>query len=69
MSYKETAHPEIFRAEAEEAILPDDLDKLVEELHHLARQGETSAILHLLDETIPDGNLQAAPPLDLTALI
>jgi FlaA1/EpsC-like NDP-sugar epimerase len=69
MDYKKTAHPEIFRAEAEEAILPDDLDRLVEELHHLAREGETSAILHLLDETIPDGNLQAAPPLDLTALI
>jgi FlaA1/EpsC-like NDP-sugar epimerase len=69
MNYKKTTHPEIFRAEAEEAILPDDLDRLVEELHHLARNGETAAILHLLDETIPDGNLQAAPPLDLTALV
>ena len=69
MEYKKTDHPEIFRAEAEEAILPDDLDKLVEELHHLARDGEASAILHLLDETIPDGNIQAAPPLDLTSLV
>jgi FlaA1/EpsC-like NDP-sugar epimerase len=69
MEYMKTTHPEIFRAEAEEAILPDDLGKLVEELHHLARQGESSAILHLLDETIPDGNLQAIPPMDLTALV
>ena len=67
MEYKKTDHPEIFRAEAEEAILPDDLGKLVEELHHLARDGEASAILHLLDETIPDGNIQAAPPVDLTS--
>jgi hypothetical protein len=35
----------------------------------LAREGESSAILHLLDETIPDGNLQAIPPMDLTALV
>jgi FlaA1/EpsC-like NDP-sugar epimerase len=69
MEYMKTTHPEIFRAEAEEAILPNDLGKLVEELHHLAREGESSAILHLLDETIPDGNLQAIPPMDLTALV
>ena len=69
MEYKKTDHPEIFRAVAEEAILPDDLDKLVEELHHLARDGEASAILHLLDENIPDGNIQATPPVDLTSLV
>ncbi len=69
MAYKKTDHPEIFRAVAEEAILPDDLGKLVEELHHLARDGEASAILHLLDENIPDGNIQAAPPVDLTSLV
>ena len=69
MEYKKTTHPEIFRAEAEEAILPDDLDKLVEEFHHLARESETSAILHLLDETIPDGKIQATPPMDLTSLV
>ena len=69
MEYKKTDHPEIFRAVAEEAILPDDLGKLVEELHHLARDGEASAILHLLDENIPDGNIQATPPVDLTSLV
>ena len=69
MEYKKTDHPEIFRAVAEEAILPDDLGKLVEELHHLARDGEASAILQLLDENIPDGNIQATPPVDLTSLV
>jgi FlaA1/EpsC-like NDP-sugar epimerase len=69
MQYKKTEHPEIFRAEAEDAILPADLDKLVEELHHLARESEAAAILHLLDESIPDGKIQAAPPLDLTSLV
>jgi FlaA1/EpsC-like NDP-sugar epimerase len=69
MEYKKTTHPEIFRAEAEEAILPSDLDRLVDELHHLARDGEASAIVQLLDETIPDGSIQATPPVDLTSLV
>jgi FlaA1/EpsC-like NDP-sugar epimerase len=69
MEYKKTQHPEIFRAEAAEAILPADLNKMVEELHKLARENEATAILHLLDESIPDGKIQAAPPLDLTSLV
>jgi FlaA1/EpsC-like NDP-sugar epimerase len=69
MEFNKTTHPEIFRAEAEEAILPDNLDKLIEELHQLARDGETASIIHLLDETIPDGNIQATPPMDLTSLV
>jgi FlaA1/EpsC-like NDP-sugar epimerase len=69
VEYKKTEHPEIFRAEAEEAILPADLDKLVEELHHLARESEVSAILRLLDESIPDGTIEVTPPMDLTSLV
>ncbi len=67
MDYKKTTHPEIFRAEIEEAILPPDLDKLVEEFNQLASESEASAILHLLDETIPDGKIQAVSPVDLTS--
>jgi FlaA1/EpsC-like NDP-sugar epimerase len=69
MEYKKTAHPEIFRAEAEEIILPDDLDKVIEELHQLARDGADSTILHLLNKTIPDGNIQADSQIDLTSLV
>ncbi len=69
MEYGKTTHPEIFRAVAEETVIPHDLDKVVEELHHLSQEGETSAVIHLLDETIPDGNIRAAPPADLTSLV
>jgi FlaA1/EpsC-like NDP-sugar epimerase len=69
MEYQKTTHADIFRAESEETVIPTDLDKTVEELHLLARDGETSAILHLLDETIPDGSVQTAPPTDLTTLV
>ncbi|MFH1523506.1 MAG: nucleoside-diphosphate sugar epimerase/dehydratase [Chloroflexota bacterium] len=69
MKYQKTAHADIFRAESEETIIPTDLDKTIEELHCLARDGETSTILPLLDEIIPDGSVQNAPPTDLTTLV
>ncbi|HVM70265.1 MAG TPA: nucleoside-diphosphate sugar epimerase/dehydratase [Anaerolineales bacterium] len=69
MQYQKTSHPEIFRAEAEEAILPHDLDKIVDELNHLAHEGEVTTIIHLLDETIPDGKIRVTPPADLTSLV
>jgi FlaA1/EpsC-like NDP-sugar epimerase len=69
MEYQKTAHTEIFRAECDETIIPAELEKTVEELSMLARDGETAAILHLLDEVIPDGSVETAPPTDLTALV
>ncbi|MEZ0394888.1 MAG: nucleoside-diphosphate sugar epimerase/dehydratase [Anaerolineales bacterium] len=67
--YQKTAHPDIFRLEAEEANLPIDLDEVVERLGRLARRGETAAILSLLDETIPDADVRAAPPPDFTSIV
>ncbi len=69
MQYMKTGHPEIFRAEAEESIIPEDLEDVVEELRLLADDGQSTSILHLLDETIPDGSVQAAQPADLTSLV
>jgi FlaA1/EpsC-like NDP-sugar epimerase len=69
MQYKKTTHPDIFRAEAEESIIPDKLENVVDELHQLARDGQRTAILNVLDETIPDGSVKAAEPADLTSLV
>jgi FlaA1/EpsC-like NDP-sugar epimerase len=67
--YQKTPHPDIFRVEAEESNIPANLDKTVEELHHLANESETSAIISLLDETIPDGSVRANPPPELNSLV
>jgi FlaA1/EpsC-like NDP-sugar epimerase len=67
--YQATDHPDIFRLAAEEANLPANLQQSIDELHHLAKEGETTAILNLLDETIPGAAVRAAPPPDLTAII
>jgi FlaA1/EpsC-like NDP-sugar epimerase len=69
ITYQKTSHPEIFRVRAEESIIPANITHTVEELQHLAHEGETSAILHLLDESIPDANVQTTPPTDLTTIV
>ena len=67
--YQKTPHPDIFRVEAEESNIPANLSQTVEELHHLALDSEASAIISLLDETIPDGNVRATPPPELNSLV
>lgn len=67
--YQETTHPDVFRVEAEETNILPALTRTVEELHRLARDGETSAILNILDESIPEGSVQSTPPPDLTSLL
>jgi FlaA1/EpsC-like NDP-sugar epimerase len=67
--YQKTPHPDIFRVEDEESNIPVNLAQTVEELQHLALEGEASAILSLLDETIPDGSVRANPPHELNSLV
>jgi FlaA1/EpsC-like NDP-sugar epimerase len=67
--YQKTPHPDIFRVEAEEANIPSNLAQTVEELRQLALDSESSAILSLLDETIPDGSVRANPPQELNSLV
>jgi FlaA1/EpsC-like NDP-sugar epimerase len=67
--YLPTPHPEIYRVQAEEAIIPPHLAETIDEFHRLADEGDTTAILELLDETIPDASVRATPPPDLTSVI
>ncbi len=67
--YQKTAHPDIFRVEAEESNIPPNLSSTVDELNHLARESETSAIISLLDETIPDGSVRSLPLPELNSLV
>jgi len=68
-TYQKTAHPDIYRVQAEEANIPPLLSDTVEELDVLACKSESSAIITLLNKTIPDGNIQASPLPELTSLL
>ena len=67
--YQNTSHPDIFRVGAEESNIPPTLNQSVDELSHLALESEPAAIISLLDETIPDGNVRSNPPPELNALV
>jgi FlaA1/EpsC-like NDP-sugar epimerase len=67
--YQKTTHPDIFRVEAEESNIPPGLSRTVDELNHLSLEGETSAIISLLDETIPEGSVRSNPPMELNSLV
>jgi FlaA1/EpsC-like NDP-sugar epimerase len=67
--YQKTTHPDIFRVEAEESNIPPNLSRTVDELNHLSLESETSAIISLLDETIPDGSVRSNPPLEMNSIV
>jgi FlaA1/EpsC-like NDP-sugar epimerase len=69
IEYQKTTHPEIFRVGAEETNISPNLSRTIDELNRLSIEGETSAIISLLDETIPDGTVGSHPPVELNSLV
>ena len=69
MHSQPTGHPEIFRAVTDEDVDGKKLVSAVDEFARLASQGETDAILHMLDEVIPSASVRSSPPPDLTSVV
>jgi len=67
-SFRPTSHPEIFRLECPEALHGDTLDKSLDELIHLAQEGESQAVLNLLDELIPGAKVRTMPFPEMTSI-
>jgi FlaA1/EpsC-like NDP-sugar epimerase len=66
--YEVTTHPDIVRVSEDPAPL-DQLDVTLEELVQLAREGDSHAILGLLNERVPGCLLGQAPPPDVTEIL
>ena len=45
------------------------LSKAIEQLEHLARQGEVDTIIRVLDEVIPSAAVRSTPPPDMTSIV
>jgi FlaA1/EpsC-like NDP-sugar epimerase len=67
-SFRPTGHPEIFRLESPESLRGDTLYKSVDELVHLSQEGESQALLNLLDELIPGAKVRAMPLPEMTSI-
>ena len=68
-SYKPTSHPDIVLVEDEDILAGDALVEKVEELIHLAREGDVASIIQILDECIPGAAMRSTPTPDLTSFV
>jgi len=66
--FRPTNHPEIYRVECPEALRGDELYKSVDELVHLSQEGESQAVLNLLDELIPGAKVRTMPLPEMTSI-
>ena len=67
--FQPTAHSEIFRSQEDEEVDGQRLVKAIEQLEHLARQGEVDTIIRVLDEVIPSAAVRSTPPPDMTSIV
>jgi FlaA1/EpsC-like NDP-sugar epimerase len=68
-SYQPTSHPDIVLVSDEEPLSGDDLTDVVDELIHLAREGDAGRIVQILDRCIPGAAMRSTPTPDLTSFV
>jgi FlaA1/EpsC-like NDP-sugar epimerase len=67
--YEPTQHPDIVLLGEEDLMSGSALIRAIDELGLLAREGDSAAIIRLLDEFIPGAAVRSAPPPDLTSIL
>lgn len=67
--YEPTPHPDIVLLAEEDVLTGEALTHTVDELVHLAREGDPVSVLNVLDECIPGAAVRNTPPPDLTSVI
>ncbi len=68
-SYETTVHPDIVLLAQEDILSGSALRGTVNDLIHLAREGDVGSIVRILDEFIPGAAVRSTPPPDLTAIV
>lgn len=67
-SLNKTPHPDIYQVDESLPLDGKMLIQSTDELIKLAREGDTSAIMHLLDELIPGAAILSTPPQTLASI-
>lgn len=67
--FEKTAHPDILLLTDEELLTGSALQDTVEELVHLAREGDQDGIIRILDQCIPGAAVRSTPPPDITSVL
>jgi FlaA1/EpsC-like NDP-sugar epimerase len=66
--FESTQHPDIVLLASEDHLSGEALEHIVDDLVHLAREGDEDAIINILDQCIPLAAVRSEPPPELTAL-
>jgi len=67
--YETTSHPDILLLAEENLLRGTDLQDTVDELIHLAREGDSAAIIRIMDRCIPGAAVRSEPTPDLISYI
>ncbi len=67
--FKATDHPDVFRLENTEPMNSERLNKFVDQIIELSRQGNVEDIISLFDEFIPGAVVRSTPPPEITTVI
>jgi len=67
--YEATPHPDIVLLADEDCLTNSELINAVNELIHLAREGDTTAIIRVLDNCIPGAAVRNIPLPDITSYV
>ena len=66
--FEPTAHPEIFRLDGQNDIIGSALHQATGEIIRLGKEGDSTAIINLMDEFIPGSTIRSTPPPELTSV-
>ncbi len=69
VQFEPTSHPDILLLNDEDIISGQELRFKVNDLLHLAREGDSTAIISILDEFIPGAAVRSTPPPDMTSVV
>jgi FlaA1/EpsC-like NDP-sugar epimerase len=67
--YEATPHPDIVLLADEDLLANSDLSKVVEELIHLAKEGDSAAIVQILDKSIPGAAVTSLSQPDIISYV
>lgn len=67
--YEATTHPDIVLLADQDLLTESALQNTVDELIHLAREGDSDAVVRLLEECIPGAALRSEPLPDITSIV
>jgi FlaA1/EpsC-like NDP-sugar epimerase len=67
--YEPTLHPDIVLLADEVLLAGNDLQDTVDDLTHLAREGDSEAIVKILDQCIPGAAVRSMPSPDITSYV